>query len=212
MPTFSLGADFTATRSVGEVVDGTVIVGCKSQDLDVPCIRPTLKVTQPDVDDDEKVTYMLLFPGRVLTHFGIDWPEWAFFIALSEGLGDKGRGRTGTGHCALHYLLLKHPTSPDDEGLYDVAAVFRGMVWLRDHLPPGDSPIVQYRTTVADRLHKFLEDSRWRGQLPEGRGLDHDVAEAIVRAVKRQQRGRARRELFAYARLQWAEMEGRDLH
>ena len=87
------------------------------------------------------------------------------------------------------------------------------MVWLRDHLPPGDSSIVQYRTTVADRLHKFLEDSRWRGQLPEGRGLDHDVAEAIVRAVTRQERRRARPELFAFARLQLAEMVGRhDLH
>ena len=87
------------------------------------------------------------------------------------------------------------------------------MNWLRRRLPPGDSSIVQYRTTVADRLHKFLEDSRWRGQLPEGRGLDHDVAEAIVRAVTRQERRRARPELFAFARLQWAEMVGRhDLH
>ena len=100
----------------------------------------------------------------------------------------------------------------DDVGKYTEEQVFQGMDWLRERLPPGDSPIDEYQTTVADRLHKFLEDSRWRGQLPEGRGLDHDVAEAIVRAVKRQQRGRARRELFAYARLQWAEMEGRDLH
>ena len=74
------------------------------------------------------------------------------------------------------------------------------------------SPIAGYSATVACKLQKFLDDTQWRGQLPEGRGLDHDVAEAIVRAVKRQQRGRARRELFAYARLQWAEMEGRDLH
>ena len=71
--------------------------------------------------------------------------------------------------------------------------------------------------SASPRRRAFLElkspnDTQWRGQLPEGRGLDHDVAEAIVRAVKRQQRGRARRELFAYARLQWAEMEGRDLH
>ena len=98
-------------------------------------------------------------------------------------------------------------------GLYDVAAVFRGIVWLRDHLPPGDSLIPAYRATVACKLHKFLEDSRWRGQLPEGRGLDHDVAEAIVRAVTRQERRRARPELFAFARLQWAEMVGQhDLH
>jgi len=112
----------------------------------------------------------------------------------------------------LHYLLKKHKTCPYDEGCFDVAAVFRGIVWLRDHLPPGNSSIAGYSATVACKLQKFLDDTQWRGQLPEGRGLDHDVAEAIVRAVKRQQRGRARRELFAYARLQWAEMEGRDLH
>ena len=58
-----------------------------------------------------------------------------------------------------------------------------------------------------------LDDTRWRGELPEGRGLDHEVAEAIVRAVTRQERRRARPELFAYARLQLAEMVGRhDLH
>ena len=58
-----------------------------------------------------------------------------------------------------------------------------------------------------------LDDTRWRGELPEGRGLDHEVAEAIVRAVTRQERRRAQPELFAYARLQWAEMVGRhDLH
>ena len=94
-----------------------------------------------------------------------------------------------------------------------MAAVFRGIVWLRDHLPPGDSLIAEYRATVACKLQKFLDDTRWRGELPEGRGLDHEVAEAIVRAVTRQERRRARPELFAYARLQWAEMVGRhDLH
>ena len=80
------------------------------------------------------------------------------------------------------------------------------MNWLRRRLPPGDSSIVQYRTTVADRLHKFLKDSRWHGTLPHERGLAAEVAEAIVDALKRQERRNARPEIFVCARYLWAEM------
>lgn len=91
----------------------------------------------------------------------------------------------------------------DDVGKYTEEQVFQGMDWLRERLPPGDSPIDEYQTTVADRLQKFLKRN---GTLPHEKGLAAEVAEAIVDALRRQERRNARPEIFVCAQYLWAEM------
>ena len=189
----------TAVRAVGEEYDGYRIVGCKSQDGDVPAMETTLKVTKKD----NKLMYMMLRPSRLLAYYDIDWDDLALFIAFSEGNGDNGKGRTGKGPCVLYYLLSPCDTSPDDVGKYTEEQVFQGMDWLRERLPPGDSPIDEYQTTVADRLQKFLKRN---GTLPHEKGLAAEVAEAIVDALRRQERRNARPEIFVCAQYLWAEM------
>ena len=55
----------------------------------------------------------------------------------------------------------------------------------------------------ADRLQKFLKRN---GTLPHEKGLAAEVAEAIVDALRRQERRNARPEIFVCAQYLWAEM------
>ena len=137
------------------------------------------------------VIFGLFRRSRMLSVYNIDYDTLAIFIALSEGGGDEGKGRTGDGAPPLQLLLCATAQCPSNSGDATVAEVMDALKELRDEVTRNGSDFI----AALDRL------SLPRAPLCESGA----VARSVICAIKAQTRN-ARREIFAFARFAKNEM------